>query len=68
MATAHPPGTAENLVVTAGAVEIRVGADLHELRVGDALSFAADVPHHYVNQGTEEAVMYLVMTYAEEIG
>ena len=67
VATAHPPGTAENLVVTAGAVEIRVDADRYELRVGDAILFGADVPHHYVNQGTEEAVMYLVMTYAEEI-
>ncbi|MES1172213.1 MAG: XRE family transcriptional regulator [Bacteroidota bacterium] len=68
VASPHPPGTMENLVVTSGAVQIRVDHVLHELRVGDAILFAADVPHHYLNQGTDEAVMYLVMTYAEDIG
>jgi transcriptional regulator with XRE-family HTH domain len=67
-ADAHPPGTAENLVVTAGAVEIDVGNDTHRLETGDSILFEADTPHAYRNPGKVEAVMYLVMTYAEEIG
>lgn len=67
-ADAHPPGTAENLVVTAGTVEIDVGGDTHRLETGDSILFEADTPHAYRNAGRSEAVMYLVMTYAEEIG
>jgi transcriptional regulator with XRE-family HTH domain len=67
-ADAHPPGTAENLVVTAGTVEIDVGGDTHRLETGDSILFEADTPHAYRNAGRVEAVMYLVMTYAEEIG
>jgi transcriptional regulator with XRE-family HTH domain len=62
----HPPGTTENLVVTAGAVEIEVDQVAHRLDVGDAILFTADVPHRYRNLGAGEAVMYLVMTYLEE--
>ena len=67
-ADAHPPGTTENLVVTAGTVEIDVGGDTHKLDAGDSILFEADTPHAYRNPGRGEAVMYLVMTYAEEIG
>jgi transcriptional regulator with XRE-family HTH domain len=67
-ADAHPPGTSENLVVTAGTLEIDVGGDTHRLEAGDSILFEADTPHAYRNPGKVEAVMYLVMTYAEEIG
>ena len=67
-ADAHPPGTAENLVVTGGVVEIDVAGDTHRLETGDSILFEADTPHAYRNPGKSDAVMYLVMTYAEEIG
>jgi transcriptional regulator with XRE-family HTH domain len=67
-ADAHPPGTSENLVVTAGALEIDVAGDTHRLETGDSILFEADTPHAYRNPGRVEAVMYLLMTYAEEIG
>lgn len=67
-ADAHPPGTSENLVVTAGTVEIDVAGDTHRLETGDSILFEADTPHAYRNPGRVEAVMYLLMTYAEEIG
>jgi transcriptional regulator with XRE-family HTH domain len=67
-ADAHPPGTTENLVVTAGQIEIDVAGDTHRLETGDSILFEADTPHAYRNPGRVEAVMYLVMTYAEEIG
>lgn len=64
----HAPGTTENLVVTGGTVEIDVGGDTHRLETGDSILFEADAPHAYRNAGRGEAVMYLVMTYAEEVG
>ena len=68
VAEPHAPGTGENLVVTAGSVEISVAAADYTLKTGDAILFMADVPHAYRNIGPVEAVMYLVMTYAEEVG
>jgi transcriptional regulator with XRE-family HTH domain len=67
-ADAHPPGTSENLVVTAGVVEIEVAGETHRLETGDSIVFEADSPHSYRNPGKTESVMYLVMTYAQEIG
>lgn len=72
-ADAHAPGTVENLVVAGGQVEIvmsRPGGppETHRLDTGDAIVFEADVPHSYVNVGSTECIMYLVMTYAEQVG
>jgi transcriptional regulator with XRE-family HTH domain len=64
----HPPGTLENIVVTAGQVEIERGDERHLLGAGDAILFEADVAHVYRNPGPVDAVMYLVMTYAETVG
>jgi transcriptional regulator with XRE-family HTH domain len=64
----HPPGTAENIVVNSGTVNITVGDSVHELGQGDALLFVADVAHAYHNVGDSDALMYLVMTYAEILG
>jgi transcriptional regulator with XRE-family HTH domain len=67
-AAPHAPGTVENLVVNAGAVEIVIGEQVHKLAAADAIVFEADVPHVYRNVGTSEALMYLVMTYSDEVG
>jgi len=64
LADSHAPGTTENLVVTAGALEIRLGGVNIDLRAGDATYFQADVPHEYRNPTAHETVAYLVMTYA----
>jgi rhodanese-related sulfurtransferase/transcriptional regulator with XRE-family HTH domain len=60
----HQPGTRENLIVTAGRLDLQVGGDGFELEKGDAIVFTADVPHSYANPGKDECWMYLVMTYA----
>lgn len=67
-ADAHAPGTAENLVVSVGTVEIDVAGETHRLDAGDSILFEADSPHAYRNVGRGEAVMFLVMTYAQEVG
>lgn len=64
----HPPGTVENLIVTNGCLEMRVGETRHLLATGDAIQFEAGTAHEYRNPGDTEAVIYLVMTYAEQLG
>lgn len=65
-AEAHRPGTSENLVVTAGELELHIGRDVRRLSAGDAVIFAADVAHSYVNPGRDDCWMYLVMNYAKK--
>jgi len=67
-AEAHPPGTVENLVVSAGEIVVEVEGRREALGPGDAIVFHADVAHAYVNAGAVDAVMYLVMTYADSVG
>ncbi|MFN5453433.1 cupin domain-containing protein, partial [Bradyrhizobium sp.] len=58
----------ENLFVAKGVIEIAVGSDKPmTLAEGDAALFEADAPHVYRNLVTSEAVLYLVMTYAERV-
>jgi transcriptional regulator with XRE-family HTH domain len=67
-ADAHAPGTVENLVVASGAVEVDIEGGREQLRAGDAIVFEADTAHVYRNASDAEAVLYLVMTYAETVG
>lgn len=69
VAEAHAPGTRENLFVAKGTVEIISGSDRPVTVVeGDAILFEADVPHVYKNLVASESVLYLVMTYVEDVG
>ena len=63
----HQPGTRENLVVTSGKLELTVGEQKFFLAKGDAVVFAADVPHSYKNTGSDDCWMYLVMTYTTPV-
>lgn len=62
----HPPGTAENIVISQGELEIEVGGQRTLLKEGDSIYFVADIPHVYRNTGAKDARAYLVMTYAEK--
>ena len=55
-------------MVSQGALIVRAGGSVNRLERGDAILFQADVPHSYEKPGAELAVVYLVMTYAQEIG
>ncbi len=43
----HEPGSRETAVVEAGTVTLHVDGARHELRTGDAVTFDADLPHHF---------------------
>lgn len=60
-------GTYENLVVSEGAVEVEVGAEVHLLCAGDALFFRADVPHCYRNKTQVQALLYRVAIYPSAV-
>ena len=64
-AEAHAAGTRENLVVISGQLELEVGTERYSLDEGDAIVFAADVVHAYINRGSRECWMNLVMTYGQ---
>lgn len=61
----HAPGTVEKIFVSEGELRLSLDEGVHHLRAGDAIAFEADVAHVYENPGETEAVMYLVMTYAD---
>lgn len=67
-ADGHAPGTTENLVVARGAIEIDIEGARQRLEQGDAIVFEADTAHAYRNPSDDEALMYLVMTYADTVG
>lgn len=65
---AHVPGTLESLIVVRGQIALTVGKEPKQnLREGDAMVFEGDVPHKYHNRGSSEALLYLVMSYLNDI-
>jgi transcriptional regulator with XRE-family HTH domain len=64
IAEPHRPGTRENLIVTAGRLELTFGKEKMTLGAGDCINFTADVPHSYKNPGADDCWMYLVMNYS----
>jgi transcriptional regulator with XRE-family HTH domain len=58
----HQPGSRETALVQSGTAELVVDGARHELRAGDAVTFDADLPHHFENPGKEEAVLLAVVS------
>jgi XRE family transcriptional regulator, regulator of sulfur utilization len=51
----HEPGSRETAVVLTGVLALTVDGTRHELRAGDSVTFDADLPHHFENDGEEQA-------------
>lgn len=51
----HEPGSRETAVVLTGVVALIVDGTRHELHTGDSVTFDADLPHHFENEGEEQA-------------
>jgi transcriptional regulator with XRE-family HTH domain len=58
----HEPGSRETAVVEAGTVTLHIDGARHELRTGDAVTFDADLAHHFTNHGREEAALLAVVS------
>ena len=51
----HEPGSRETAVVTDGRLSLVCDGVAHELARGDAVTFDADLPHHFENPGRKDA-------------
>jgi XRE family transcriptional regulator, regulator of sulfur utilization len=51
----HEPGSRETAVVLTGLLALVVDGTRHQLRAGDSVTFDADLPHHFENDGEEQA-------------
>ncbi len=58
----HRKGVEEHIVVESGQLEATLGGEKYLLREGDALYFAADLPHRFDNVGRGECAYYLVIS------
>jgi len=59
----HEPGSRETAVVLAGTLALIVDGTRYELRKGDSVTFDADLPHHFENDG-EEPTRFLAVIAA----
>ena len=57
----HEPGARETALALAGTVTLLIDGDEHELRAGDAVTFDADLPHHFENRGAKPAELVAVV-------
>lgn len=58
----HEPGSRETAVVETGSVTLVIEGDEHQLGEGDAVTFDADLPHHFENRSRGTAVFLAVVT------
>ena len=58
----HEPGSRETAVVESGTVTLVCDGQRHELGGGDCVTFDADLPHHFENPATDEAVLLAVVS------
>ena len=57
----HEPGSRETTVVVAGAAELFIDGQRHELHEGDCVTFDADLPHHFENNGDTDSRLIAVV-------
>ena len=57
----HEPGSRETAVVLAGPATLVIDGERHDLRAGDSVTFDADLPHHFENDGDEPAELLAVV-------
>jgi transcriptional regulator with XRE-family HTH domain len=57
----HEAGSRETAVVVDGPLRFICGGRAHELDGGDAVTFDADLPHHFENPGDADARFYAVV-------
>jgi transcriptional regulator with XRE-family HTH domain len=58
----HEPGSRETAVVLEGEVDLFIDGERHQLREGDSVTFDADLPHHFENNGNSEGRLIAVVS------
>ena len=57
----HEAGSRETALVTEGRVRLVCDGESYDLAEGDAVTFDADLPHHFENPGTDPARFHAVV-------
>jgi transcriptional regulator with XRE-family HTH domain len=57
----HEPGSRETAVVLEGKLDLFIDGTRHQLGADDSVTFDADLPHHFENNGTAEARLVAVV-------
>jgi XRE family transcriptional regulator, regulator of sulfur utilization len=57
----HEPGSRETAVMIEGTAELFIDGQRHELDEGDSVTFDADLPHHFENNGETDARLVAVV-------
>jgi transcriptional regulator with XRE-family HTH domain len=57
----HEPGSRETIFVNSGSAALVVDGERHGLAEGDAVTFDADLPHHFENDGDAPAELLAVV-------
>ena len=57
----HEPGARETAVVLSGSVALLIDDMRHDLAAGDTVTFDADLPHHFSNEGEAPAEFLAVV-------
>jgi transcriptional regulator with XRE-family HTH domain len=58
----HEPGSRETAVVESGGATLICDGHRYELGAGDCVTFDADLPHHFENHASEQAVLLAVVS------
>jgi uncharacterized cupin superfamily protein len=58
----HEPGSRETAVVLEGEIELFIDGARHRLGAGDSVTFDADLPHHFENNGDSEGRLIAVVS------
>jgi uncharacterized cupin superfamily protein len=58
----HEPGSRESALVLDGSVVLQIDGERYELGPGDCVTFDADLPHHFENPGSDDAVLLAVVS------
>ncbi len=58
----HEPGSRETALVEVGSLVLACDGESYLLAAGDCVTFDADLPHHFENPGTEDAVLLAVVS------
>jgi transcriptional regulator with XRE-family HTH domain len=58
----HAAGSRETALVQNGSLALMIDGERYELGAGDAITFDADLPHHFENPGSTETTFTAVVT------
>ena len=58
----HEPGSRETAFVSDGEIALICDGERHLLRAGDCVTFDADLPHHFQNEGPDDATLTAVVS------